>query len=107
MEEDDFDFNFDDLSDEEKEEIEKEQREERLALETSPVYIKAFDIYNTVNAFGVPFTNTLVALPKAMLPEVSSFRQSLQHKNTRSVLNCSLKLKFRLKKQRSKDQEIF
>lgn len=47
---DDFDFNFDDLSDEEKEEIEKQQREERQALETSPIYIKAFEIYNTVNA---------------------------------------------------------
>lgn len=47
---DDFNFNFDDLSDEEKEEIEKQQREERHALETSPIYIKAFEIYNTVNA---------------------------------------------------------
>lgn len=47
---DDFDFNFDDLSDEEKEEIEKEQKAERLALETSPIYIKAFEIYDTVNA---------------------------------------------------------
>ena len=46
MEEDD----FDDLSDEEKEEIEKQQREEKQALKTSPVYIKAFEIYNTVNA---------------------------------------------------------
>ena len=49
-EDDDFDFNFDDLSDEEKEEIEKQQQEERHALETSPIYIKAFEIYDTVNA---------------------------------------------------------
>lgn len=50
MENDDSDFNFDDLSDEEKEEIEKKQMEEKEALETSPVYIKAFEIYDTVNA---------------------------------------------------------
>ncbi len=50
MEDDDFDFNFDDLSDEEKEEIEKQQREEREALENSPIYKKAFEIYETVNA---------------------------------------------------------
>ena len=47
---DDFDFNFDDLSDEEKEEIDKQHREEQQALKNSPVYKKAFEIYNTVSA---------------------------------------------------------
>ncbi len=50
MEDDDFDFNFDDLSDEEKEEIEKEEREKRQALKNSPVYKKAFEIFDTVSA---------------------------------------------------------
>ena len=50
MEDDEFNFNFDDLSDEEREEIEKEEREKRKAIKTSPVYKKAFEIYNTVNA---------------------------------------------------------
>lgn len=47
---DDFGFDFDDLSDEEKAEIERQQKEEREALENSPIYIKAFEIYDTVNA---------------------------------------------------------
>ncbi len=47
---DDDNFDFDDLSDEEKDEIEREEREKRKALKTSPIYKKAIEIYNIVNA---------------------------------------------------------
>lgn len=47
---DDWDFNYDDLSDEEKDEIEKEQKAKNKAIRTSAIYKKAFEIYNTVNA---------------------------------------------------------
>ena len=68
---DDFDFNFDDLSDEEKEEIEKQQREEKHALETSPIYIKAFEIYDTVNALVESLTDEDKGFYQSILLESS------------------------------------
>ncbi len=50
MDNDDFDFNFDDLSPEEMEELEKEQKEKDKRMRTSPVFIKAKDVLNTVRA---------------------------------------------------------
>jgi len=51
MEDDnDFNFNFDDLSDEEKEEIEREEKARRAAIKNNPAYKKAMEIYETVNA---------------------------------------------------------
>jgi hypothetical protein len=47
---DNWDFNYDDLSDEEKEEIEREEKAKQKAIRTSPIYKKAFEIYETVNA---------------------------------------------------------
>jgi hypothetical protein len=47
---DDMDFNFDDLSPEEKEEFEKEQREKDKKIKTHPLFLKATDIYKTVEA---------------------------------------------------------
>jgi hypothetical protein len=52
MDDDDdfFDFNYDDLSDEEKEEIDREYQAERKAIRTSPLFRKANEIYSTVSA---------------------------------------------------------
>ena len=47
---DDWDFNYDDLSDEEKDELAREEKAKQKAIRTSPIYKKAFEIYETVNA---------------------------------------------------------
>lgn len=46
----DMDFNFDNLSPEEKEELEKEQQEKDKKIKTHPLFLKANDIYKTVEA---------------------------------------------------------
>ena len=50
MDNDDFDFNLDDLSPEEMEELTKEQQRKDKQIKTSPVFIKANDIFDTVTA---------------------------------------------------------
>lgn len=45
-----WDFNYDELSEEEKEELEREEKAKKQAIRTSPVYKKASEIYNTVSA---------------------------------------------------------
>src|SRR5438105_1897444 len=54
---DDFDFNFDDLSPEEKEEIEKKIRQRNTFLKNHPLYQKAWDISKTVDALIESFPN--------------------------------------------------
>ena len=50
MDDNDFNFNFDDLSPEEMKEIEQEQREKNRQLRASPVFKKAKEILDTVTA---------------------------------------------------------
>lgn len=52
MDDDDFDFNLDDLSPEELEELTKEQQRKDKQIKTSPVFIKANDIFDTVTALS-------------------------------------------------------
>lgn len=47
---DDFNFDFDDLSPEEKEEIEKEQKETRNRIYKSPLYLKSMEVIEIVSA---------------------------------------------------------
>lgn len=47
---DNWDFDYDDLSDEEKDEFDKEHKAKQNAIRTSAIYQKAQDIYRTVNA---------------------------------------------------------
>lgn len=52
---DDFDFNYEDLSDEEKEELERERKEKEEAVNNHPLYKKADEIYRIVSAICEAF----------------------------------------------------
>ena len=49
---DDMDFNFDDLTPEENERIEREMREEQERIRTSPIFLKAEEIFKIVHTIS-------------------------------------------------------
>src|SRR5437868_13572700 len=56
MDDDDFNFDFDDLSPEEQEELEREFREKQDKIKRHPLRIKGNEIYEVVSAFNESLT---------------------------------------------------
>ncbi len=76
---DDDDFSFEDLSPEEKEKLEREMREREERTRNHPLFLKARDIYDTVNAFVESldkeeremFAGTLKESAMLLLPKIA------------------------------------